>query len=102
MSTLARKPATPQARADETINVLIAHGVLTENQREGCQALLIELQRQAVEPILRAAASVIRPCKACGAELFFVLHPASGKQAPYTAGGVNHFIGCPNAKEFKR
>lgn len=44
---------------------------------------------------------LLRPCKACGEKLYFV-RLASGKQAPYTADGLNHFINCPKAAEFRK
>ena len=40
-------------------------------------------------------------CAACQAEIYFVRH-ANGKNAPYTPAGLNHFINCPMAGQFKR
>lgn len=54
-----------------------------------------------LEKILSLIAEAIHPCKACQAKLYFVRH-ANGKLAPYTADGVNHFITCPEAKQFKK
>lgn len=40
-------------------------------------------------------------CRGCGAEIWWLVH-RNGKKVPYTAAGLNHFIDCPNAKDFKR
>lgn len=40
-------------------------------------------------------------CKGCHAEVYWIIH-ANGKTVPYTPAGLNHFIDCPNAKDFKR
>ena len=55
---------------------------------------------QRMEFLLRLIAEEIRPCRACGAELAMVRH-RNGKLAPYTMRGLNHFLDCPNAKQFK-
>lgn len=54
-----------------------------------------------METLLRNVAEEIRPCKACGAELAMVRHK-NGKLAPYTMAGVNHFIDCEKADQFRR
>lgn len=51
--------------------------------------------------LLRHVAEEIRPCRACGTELAMVRH-RNGKLAPYTFVGVNHFLDCPSASQFKR
>lgn len=51
--------------------------------------------------LLALIAEEIRPCRACGAHLYFVRH-SNGKLAPYDFEGVNHFVRCPNAAHFKR
>lgn len=51
--------------------------------------------------LLSLAAYEIRPCKACGATLYFVKH-CTGKSAPYTADGINHFINCESADSFRK
>ena len=40
-------------------------------------------------------------CRACQAEIFWVIH-RNGKKAPYTAAGLNHFVDCPAAARFKQ
>jgi hypothetical protein len=40
-------------------------------------------------------------CRACGKSIYWVRH-LNGKCAPYTEAGLNHFIDCPRAQEFKR
>ena len=50
--------------------------------------------------LLELAAIEKRPCRACGAMLYFIQH-ANGKRAPYTDDGLNHFVNCPDAARFK-
>jgi uncharacterized protein with PIN domain len=52
--------------------------------------------------LLNLAATYTRNCKACGVKLYFVAHPRNGKVAPYTVDGLNHFLTCPKAREFRR
>jgi hypothetical protein len=40
-------------------------------------------------------------CKGCMVEIWWVRH-SNGKQAPYTAEGLNHFIDCPNRDQFRK
>jgi hypothetical protein len=54
-----------------------------------------------LERLLCLAACEIRDCKACGTRLYFVMHN-TGKKAPYTIDGVNHFSNCPGADSFRR
>ena len=42
-----------------------------------------------------------RTCKACGVLIFFVRH-RNGKMAPYTIDGLNHFMNCPQAAQFRK
>ena len=51
--------------------------------------------------LLELTAEDSRSCKACGALLFFVRH-RNGKTAPYTVDGLNHFLNCPQADQFRR
>ena len=55
-----------------------------------------------MERLLRLVAEELRPCKSCGADLAFVRHHKTGKLSPYTMDGVNHFVNCPAAEEFRR
>ena len=54
-----------------------------------------------ISQLLSLIAESRRPCKACGAELYFVRH-RNGNLAPYTADGVNHFATCKEAERFRR
>jgi hypothetical protein len=54
-----------------------------------------------MERLLKLAAYEVRPCKACGQTLYFVKHN-TGKAAPYTADGLNHFIACESADSFRK
>jgi hypothetical protein len=40
-------------------------------------------------------------CKGCGRDIWWVKHK-NGKAVPYTWEGLNHFIDCPKANEFKK
>jgi hypothetical protein len=51
--------------------------------------------------LLMLVAEEVRPCKACGVQLAFVRHH-NGRLAPYTIDGVNHFIACPKAEDFRK
>ncbi len=50
---------------------------------------------------LLAAVGQRGACRGCGREIWWLVH-SNGKRAPYTRAGLNHFIDCPRAKEFKR
>src|SRR5690606_28521502 len=52
--------------------------------------------------VLEMICSEKRPCKACGAQLYFVRNPKTGGLIPYTAGGYSHFRDCPAADKFGR
>jgi len=34
--------------------------------------------------------------------IYWVRHPDSGRNAPYDPDGVNHFITCPRAADFRK
>ncbi len=57
--------------------------------------------REAIGRLFRAIGAEKAQCRACGAEIWWV-HHASGRKAPYTASGLNHFIDCPGADEFRK
>jgi hypothetical protein len=40
-------------------------------------------------------------CRGCEAEIFWVRH-LNGRSTPYTSAGVNHFVNCPKAADFKK
>lgn len=54
-----------------------------------------------MESLLRLVAEEIRPCARCKTVIAMVRHK-NGKLGPYTMDGVNHFINCPNAQDFRR
>lgn len=56
--------------------------------------------REAITRVVNFAGDV-GPCRGCRQSVFWVKH-ANGKNAPYDVTGINHFITCPKAKEFKR
>lgn len=43
-----------------------------------------------------------RPCKRCGAKLYFVRSRQTDKLIPYTESGISHFEDCPYADEFSK
>ncbi len=51
--------------------------------------------------LLIDAAQLRRPCKRCGAALYFLRH-STGNLVPYTEDGINHFLNCPQAAEFRK
>lgn len=51
--------------------------------------------------ILALVAEETRSCRRCPMTLYFVRH-RNGHLAPYTIDGVNHFINCPAAKDFRK
>lgn len=40
-------------------------------------------------------------CKGCAEPILWVKH-LNGSTVPYTYDGVNHFVDCPNAANFKK
>ncbi len=72
----------------------IAFGALVgiAEQADALQTNLAHLLKQIGEPAL---------CKACGAEIWFVVN-RNGKRAPYTKAGLNHFADCPAAEKFRK
>ena len=40
-------------------------------------------------------------CKGCGAAVFWVNHPKTGKKALYDPSGIIHFATCPKAADFR-
>jgi len=59
-----------------------------------------ELERN-ILAILRMLAVLVRPCKACGATIYFVLG-REGSKIPYTADGENHYKNCTQPNRFGR
>lgn len=39
-------------------------------------------------------------CKKCNMTIYWVTHK-NGKKTPYTSEGLNHFVDCPFAREFR-
>ena len=40
-------------------------------------------------------------CRGCHASIFFVKH-LNGANTPYDPSGLNHFVSCPKANDFKK
>lgn len=62
---------------------------------------LSEWFRKNVRQLLINATGGPRPCTGCGADVYWIHHPATNRRAPYTAAGLNHFADCPNAGNFR-
>lgn len=56
--------------------------------------------RRAIRNVLQGL-GVPALCRGCRQSVTWVKH-ANGKNAPYDPTGINHFITCKKAKEFKR
>ncbi len=65
------------------------------------EASCVDAQSGAMEKLLGLIAGSPVPCRGCRASVYWVTHK-NGKRAPYTVAGLNHFVDCPAAKEFKR
>lgn len=57
-------------------------------------------QQKAMEALLLNAGDAAA-CSGCGARIFWVRH-RNGKPTPYDPNGLNHFISCPKAENFRR
>lgn len=55
-----------------------------------------------VEDLLEKIAEIIRPCRGCRQTIYFVRHRVSGSLTPYTKEALNHFVNCPESKQFKK
>ena len=78
---------------------------MTENCRacqipHGPEVLCVHAQASVMTRLLDLIGKPAN-CRACNAAIWFVLH-RNGKEVPYTAVGLNHFIDCPQAAQFKR
>lgn len=60
----------------------------------------IEAQTEAMNRLLQSVGDK-GECRGCRAVIYWVTH-RNGKKVPYTPAGLNHFIDCPAAKDFKR
>ena len=56
--------------------------------------------RQLLRDLVRNVGS-LGYCRGCGAQVFWVVH-RNLKNVPYTADGLNHFIDCPKAEQFRK
>jgi hypothetical protein len=62
----------------------------------------LESANERINALLNKIAERKRPCEKCGVQLWFVRHIDSGKLAPYTYQGINHFANCAYAAEFRK
>lgn len=91
-------PHNPARKRAEEFLRLALDGFYAEP--EAFIAAAMDMQRQAVEPLLKQIAD-IRPCSRCQQPIAWVTHK-NGKKAPYTNWGHTHFADCPNADEFRK
>ena len=54
-----------------------------------------------IAKLLTNVAGAPAKCKACGADIWWVLHK-TGKRGPYTRRGLNHFADCVSADQFRK
>lgn len=59
----------------------------------------VEAQAQQMKKLLLLIGDVGQ-CSRCHATIFWLRH-SNGKAAAYTEAGLNHFVDCPYADEFK-
>lgn len=56
--------------------------------------------RSNISHLLRAVAGDCTPCRGCGAPIWWI-RTKTGRPAPWTADGLNHFADCPAASSFR-
>jgi hypothetical protein len=83
--------------ADQLDEIAAGPGTWTETERVLAGQLIGA--HHAIGLLLNALATAAA-CKGCGAPIWWLRHK-NGRLAPYTAAGINHFIDCPNAAEFR-
>jgi hypothetical protein len=94
---MPRDPA--RERAQEVLRMLReTENGLFDRTEDSIQAI-IHVQELAAGPMLKHFAESVRPCRACGKVLAFMR--ISGALRPYELTGVDHFLSCPNADEFR-
>ncbi len=105
-SKLKPRPAPELAALmfDKVVEVLapVGDGVITEARPAGTEAVRVEVEldrkrvvnfyRQRLATLYRALHAEDGKCKGCGASVWWVPMP-SGKTAPFTVDGINHFAG---------
>lgn len=57
-------------------------------------------QAEAMQSLLRNIGDLAQ-CSGCHALIYWVKH-RNGKQTPYETNGLNHFISCPRADQFRK
>ena len=62
--------------------------------------ICVEAQSRAMRTLLGLIGDKAA-CSGCGVEIYWVRH-RNGKKAPYTPSGMNHFLDCRKALEFRR
>jgi len=62
--------------------------------------ICIGAQQEAMHHLLNQVADR-GTCTGCGAAVYWVRHK-NGKRVPYTEAGLNHFIDCPKADQFRK
>jgi hypothetical protein len=72
-------------------------------EREVYEAIQLDHARllRNITALLKAIGADPGQCKGCPAPVLWVRH-ANGKLTPYDRDGTNHFITCPNARQFKK
>ena len=58
-------------------------------------------ETERIARLIRATYESMRPCKACGVQLYFLRNRNNGALTPFTIDGFNHFETCPAADQFR-
>lgn len=78
----------------------LSHAQFAQKQKEAPVPEVPTIEKR-MSTLLQLIAEQIRPCKACGEQLAFVRH-RNNQLAPYNLDGINHFITCVKADEFRK
>lgn len=90
---------TPEERAKDVVTRTMATSPIHD------EAALVNQIRDQIEEALQALLELIGGpgrCKGCGAPIYWVKHVGKVEPVPYSHGGINHFITCPNADQFRK
>lgn len=96
MPAVRQQSCSSHARQQEAKTGPSENGGAASLQRENIPPIEERMKRLLID-----AAQLRRPCKRCGVTLYFVRH-STGNLVPYTEEGINHFLNCPQASEFRQ
>lgn len=76
-------------------------GDMLDATNDKARALDTDASRARVRALLEHVAAFSRPCKVCGAPLWFV-RTSAAQLMPYTDNATPHWADCPGADELRR